>query len=254
MVTLGPAVAPLDGSVLALSFGWRAVFVLLGMIGVANLVFIALLLPETGRARLNPDFSALARHYRQLISSPAFLGYSVGGGCATTSMYAFIAVAPFVFENKLHRPEHEVGVYIALLASGVWLGSFLTSRLITRVPIGRLLVSANLLSVAAAFTLLAATLTDHLSVPLVIGCMFLYTVGVGTAAPAALTKAVSINPFVIGSASGLYGFAQMAVGAICTAFAGLGSDPALSVALVLATAGIIAQISFWVALRDTRNI
>lgn len=254
MVTLGPAVAPLVGSVLALSFGWRAVFVLLGLIGVANLVFIALLLPETGRARLNPDFSALARHYRQLISSPAFLGYSVGGGCATTSMYAFIAVAPFVFENKLHRPEHEVGVYIALLASGVWLGSFLTSRLITRVPIGRLLVSANLLSVIAAFALLAATLTDHLSVPLVIGCMFLYTVGVGTAAPAALTKAVSINPFVIGSASGLYGFAQMAVGAICTAFAGLGSDPALSVALVLATAGIIAQISFWVALRDSRNI
>jgi DHA1 family bicyclomycin/chloramphenicol resistance-like MFS transporter len=115
-------------------------------------------------------------------------------------------------------------------------------------------VGANLLSVIAAFTLIAATLTDHLSVPLVIGCMFLYTVGVGTAAPAALTKAVSINPFVIGSASGLYGFAQMAVGAICTAFAGLGSDPALSVALVLATAGIIAQISFWVALRDSRNI
>jgi DHA1 family bicyclomycin/chloramphenicol resistance-like MFS transporter len=253
MVTVGPAVAPLAGSVLSISFGWRSIFLLLCLIGIANLLFIALLLPETGRARLNPDFSALARHYRQLISSPAFLGYSIGGGCATTSMYAFIAVAPFIFVNQLHRPEHEVGVYLALLVSGVWLGSFLTSRLIVRIPAGRLLVCANLMSVAAALVLLAATLTGHLSVPLIIACMFLYTVGVGTASPAALSQAVNINPFVIGSASGLYGFAQMAVGAICTAFASLGSDPALAVSLVLAAAGIVAQVSFWIALRNPRN-
>lgn len=252
MVTVGPAVAPLAGSLLAFSLGWRSIFILLCAIGIANLVFIVTLLSETGRARLNPDFAALARHYRQLVSSPAFLGYAIGGGCATTSMYAFIAVAPFIFVNQLHRPEHEVGIYIALLVSGVWLGSVLTSRLITRVPIGRLLVGANLMSVAAAFALLTATLAGYLSVPLIIACMFLYTVGVGTAAPAALTEAVSINPFVIGSASGLYGFAQMAVGAICTVFAGLGSDPALAVSLVLACAGIVAQLSFWIALRGRR--
>lgn len=252
MVTVGPALAPLAGSLLAFSLGWRSIFVLLALLGVANLVFIAMLLPETGRARLNPDFSALSRHYRQLVGSPAFLGYSIGGGCATTSMYAFIAVAPFIFVNQLHRSEHEVGIYLALLVSGVWLGSVLTSRLITRMPIGRLLVGANLISVVGAFTLLAATLTGYLSVPLIIGCMFVYTVGVGTASPAALAEAVSINPFVIGSASGLYGFAQMAVGAICTILAGLGSDPALAVAIVLAGAGIVAQTSFWIALRERR--
>jgi DHA1 family bicyclomycin/chloramphenicol resistance-like MFS transporter len=92
-------------------------------------------------------------------------------------------------------------------------------------------------------------LTGTLSVALVIGAMFVYTVGVGVAAPVALAQAVSVNPHVIGSASGLYGFAQMAVGAICTALAGLGNHPALSTAAVLMGAGIVAQISFWIAIR-----
>jgi hypothetical protein len=47
-------------------------------------------------------------------------------------------------------------------------------------------------------------------------------VGASVAAPAMLTQAVSVNPLVIDSASGLYGCAQMTVGAICTGLAGIG--------------------------------
>jgi DHA1 family bicyclomycin/chloramphenicol resistance-like MFS transporter len=249
MVTVGPALAPLAGGALSVFVGWRSIFVLLAVLGIANAVFVWLLLPETGGKGLSPNFRTLARHYGQLIASPAFLGYSIGGGCATTSTYAFVAAAPFIFVNDLHRPVHEVGIYLAGMISGIWLGSVLTSRLISMVPLKRLLVGANLLSVVAAAIFLASVLTGTLSVPLVIGTMFLYTIGVGVAAPVALAQAVSVNPHVIGSASGLYGFAQMTVGAICTTLAGIGSRPAFATATVLVGAGIVAQISFWIALR-----
>jgi DHA1 family bicyclomycin/chloramphenicol resistance-like MFS transporter len=78
--------------------------------------------------------------------------------------------------------------------------------------------------------------------------MFVFGVGAGIASPAALSQAISVNPQVIGSASGLYGFSQMGVGAICTALVGLGSDPAHTAAIIVATAGVIAQIAFWIAL------
>ena len=81
--------------------------------------------------------------------------------------------------------------------------------------------------------------------PLVIGCMFVFSLGSGTASPAALSEAISVNPNVIGSASGLYGFGQMAIGAICTTLAGFGGNPALGATLVMAVAGMIAQASFW---------
>ena len=252
MVTVGPGVAPLIGSAMASTLGWRSIFFLLCALGVSNLLFAWRLLPETGTPGSDTSAGTLARHYRQLLGSAAFLGYSVGGGCATTAMYAFIASAPFIFENQLHRPGHEVGIYLAILVSGVWLGSVLASRLITKVRIGPLLVRANMMSVLAAFVFLGAVLSGHLSVTLTIGCMFVFTLGVGIAAPAALTQAISVNPHVIGSASGLYGFTQMAVGGLCTSLAGVGSDPALATAIVLAAAGVVAQVFFWIALARRR--
>ena len=250
MVTLGPAVAPLLGTALALHFGWRSIFLLLGGLGVANLFLAWRLLPETAVPVTPGSGASLARNYLQLLRSPAFLGYAVGGGCATTSMYAFVAAAPFVFAQQLGRPAYEAGPYIALLVLGVWAGSILASRLVGRMPMRRLLIGANALSLAAAFALLAVVLTGQLTVAWVVGTMFLFTLGVGTAAPAALTQAISVNPQVIGSASGLYGFAQMAVGALCTALAGLGPNPALAAALVLSVASVLAQLSFWIATRS----
>jgi DHA1 family bicyclomycin/chloramphenicol resistance-like MFS transporter len=252
MVTIGPGVAPLIGGALAAIMGWRAIFIVLCAFGIVNLIFAWRLLPETGGPALRHDVSAILRNYRKLFVSPAFLGYSIGGGCATTSMYAFVGAAPFIFVNQLHRPSHEVGIYLAIMVSGMWLGSVVASRLATRVVIGRLLVRANLLSFAAAAVFLGGVLSGYLTVPLTVISMFVFTFGVGTVAPAALAEAISVNPYVIGSASGLYGFTQMAVGAVCTALAGIGSDPALSAAIVLTAAGVVGQFSFWVAIRAMR--
>jgi len=130
----------------------------------------------------------------------------------------------------------------------VSIGSVAATRLIPRLPIDRLAVWANLLSVLASVVFLAVVLSGHLSVPLVIGPMMLFGVGAGIASPAALAQAVSVNPTVIGSASGLYGFSQMGVGAVCTALVGMGSNPALTAAVILVGAGVIGQGAFWIAL------
>lgn len=249
MVTVGPGVAPIVGGIMASTIGWRSIFVLLCALGIGNMLAAWRLLPETHVPAVTGTGGSLARNYWHLLRSPAFLGFSIGGGCATTSMYAFVAAAPFIVVNQLHRPDYEVGLYLATLIAGVWLGSILASRLIPLIPMDRLLVRANLIGLAAVLVFLAAVLSGHLSVLSAIGPLFVFTVGVGVASPAALTQAISLNPLVIGSASGLYGFTQMAVGALCTALAGLGSNPALATALVLTAAGIVAQASFWVALR-----
>jgi MFS transporter, DHA1 family, multidrug resistance protein len=210
MVTLGPGAAPIVGGAMASTLGWRSIFFFLAALGFANALFAWRLLPETG---------------------------PTGATCA-----------PFIFGEQLHRSAQEIGIYIAILVSGVWLGSFLMSRLIVTIPMARLLIGANAMSGIAAFAFLGAALTSHLSVTLIVGAMFVFTLGAGIASPAALTQAISVNPRVIGSASGLYGFAQMGVGALCTALAGLGKDAALSAAIVLAAAAVIGQASFWIAL------
>ncbi|RAI57808.1 multidrug effflux MFS transporter [Roseicella frigidaeris] len=249
MMMTGPALAPLIGGLLASTLGWRAILVLLTGFGLANLLLSWRLLPETGQRGSGPGARALWRAWRGLLTSPAFLGYAIGGGCATTSMYAFVAAAPFVFVAELHRPVEEVGLYLGMLILGMACGNLLIGRLLGRVRAEGLMVGANLLSLASAATLLGAVLLGRLSVPVVMGLMLVFTFGVGMASPTALTKAVGVDPKVIGSASGLYGFSQMAVGALCSALAGIGPDPALAAALVMTLASLCAQLGFWVALR-----
>ena len=249
MVTIAPGVAPIVGGALATWLGWRAVLFSLCGLGILNFVLTWRMLPETGSRLAGVTVATLMHHYRQLLASRVFLGYAIGGGCATTSMFAFVASAPFIFVNELHRPADEVGLYLAVLVSGVWLGSMVTSRLIGKVPMDRVMVAGNALSAISAVSLLLIVLTGHVAVASIIVSMFFYTFGCGMAGPISLTLAVGVNPMVIGSASGLYGAVQMGVGALCTALAGLGSSPVLSTALVLAGAGLTGQFLFWMALR-----
>ena len=78
--------------------------------------------------------------------------------------------------------------------------------------------------------------------------MFGFMIAVGLASPMALTKAVSIDPAAAGSAAGLYGSAQMACGALCTAAAGFGTSPALAAAVTMAVAALVGTAAAALAL------
>ncbi|MDB5945085.1 MAG: Bcr/CflA family drug resistance efflux transporter [Ramlibacter sp.] len=253
MTMIGPGLAPMVGGAIAATLGWRAIFWLLTAFGAFTLAFTWRLLPETAPAGASFSARTLVNDYRGLLRSTTFVGYTFGGACTTTSMYAFVAAAPFIFATQLHRPLHEVGFYLGFLIFGLALGNASTARLIRRFPMERLLLGGNALTVLSAAALLLVTATGHLSVGAVLALMFLFTCGAGMASPAALTKSLSLNPKLVGSAAGLYGFTQMAVGAVCTSLAAVGNDQALTAAGVLTGAAVLGQAGFWLALRNERK-
>lgn len=257
IVNVGPGLAPLVGAELGTYLGWRSIFFALTALGGINFLITWRLLPETAPKRSAHQearkSSELWSNFRQLITSRAFLGYAIGGGCATTSMYAFISAAPFIFTEQLHQPNEDVGIYLAVIVGALWFGSVVASRVAGRVAVNHQMIGGNLLSVAGAFIFLGVVLFGTLNMPVTIGSMILFTFGVGVSSPPALAEAMSVNPKVIGSASGVYGFTQMTVGAICTSAASLGSTPALGSAVVLAVAGALAQFAFWTAIRSPRD-
>lgn len=252
MMMIGPGLAPLVGGAVSSVFGWRAIFAVLSLLGGLTLWLTWRLLPETGTPTGTMSPKVLLSDYRRLLKSPVFVGFTLGGGCSTTSVYSFIAAAPFILTMQLHRSLHEVGVYLALLIVGMSAGNALTGRLVGRLSISRLLLGSNILSLASAALFLLSVVLGQFTLVTTMLLLFLYTVGAGMSSPAALSQAVSVNPQLVGSASGLYGFTQMAIGAVCTSLAALGHDPALAVALVLLSAATLGQLSFWLALTKAR--
>jgi len=252
MMMIGPGFAPLLGSMVSLAFGWRGIFVVLVTLGAVTWFFTWRLLPETGRPSGKISVRALARDYRALLSNPSFLGFSVGGGLATTSIYAFIAAGPFIIANELHRPLHEVGIYLGLLIVGMSVGNALTRRLIRTVHIDRLLLLGCSISVISALALLMVVWHGNLNVVDMVALMFLFTLGAGLCSPAALTRSLGVDAALVGSAAGLYGFAQMVAGALCSFIVGAFADAALGAATVLSAAAAISLICFVLALRFER--
>jgi MFS transporter, DHA1 family, multidrug resistance protein len=253
MTLIGPGVAPLIGSALAAAFGWRWIFLLLAALGALTLFFTWRQLPQTNQPTGQVRVGGLLRDYGQLLRAPSFMGFALGGACATTSIYAFLSAAPFVIPERLHRPLHEVGIYLGLLMVGMSVGNVITRNLIKRVSLDRLLIGANLLSTLSAASLLVVTLAGAMTIWSVIGLMFLFAIGAGATSPAALSKALGVESRLVGSASGLYGSMQMVVGALCTFAVGFGHDQALSSAVVLTVAMVCGQAGLWVALAASRR-
>jgi DHA1 family bicyclomycin/chloramphenicol resistance-like MFS transporter len=249
MVMVGPGLAPMIGGAVAAVAGWRAVFGVLATAAAVTLWVAWRRLPETGRPTGRVHLRTLLDDYRQLLSSRRYVGLALGGGCATTSVYAFLAAAPFIFTSELGQPPQAVGVSMGLMVFGMAVGNFLTGRLVHRVRGERLVRMGTGLCAASALVLLALVLTHEMTVARVIGTMLFFTCGAGMTSPAALALALGVDPQRVGSAAGLYGFTQMAIGAACTTLAALGGEPALAAALVLLGASVLSQGAFATGLR-----
>ncbi len=68
-----------------------------------------------------------------------------------------------------------------------------------------------------------------------------------------MAKSLSVKPLVTGSAAGLYGSIHMALSAICTSPAALGSNATLSAAMIMAGTGLLGFLAFVIALFYERS-
>jgi DHA1 family bicyclomycin/chloramphenicol resistance-like MFS transporter len=244
MMTAGPGLAPIIGSTLIAAFGWRSVFVALASLGFFTLACAWKKVAETGRPTGELGFRPVLRDYSALLRSRTFMGYAIGGGLASTAVYAFITAAPFIYTVQLHRSLREAGVFIGLLVVGVFCGNALTRRLAGRHSSQRLLYAGKGLSIVAALLFLALVAADALSVPALLCVMFVFTLGAGMTSPAALGSALQVDGRLVGSAAGLYGCVQMLCGALSAALAGWGDHPAWSSACVLLLVSVVGLGSF----------
>jgi len=244
-MSIAPALAPAIGGFVAGWFGWRAIFALLGLLGLTVLVIAALTLPETHKTRGQAGGRG-ARHligsYGKLLRLPAFRAYAVAGACLTTSIYAFLSASPFLFIDLLGRPAEEVGLYYVLLVGAASLGGFVASRLAGRLAVPKATRLAAHLALAGAVLILLGDRSGHLGVVVLVAPMTLFMFATGLASPNVIAGATGADPALIGAASGLYGFMQMAYGALCTVVVSqFHTDSALPVALTLLASALLAH-------------
>lgn len=232
LTLVGPGLSPIVGAYLADHFGWRAIYVFLVCIGSAMLFCAWKLLPETNLNRRPLAITRIALDYGSLLANPRFAAFMLGGACSSTALYPYLATAPYIVHEQLGLPIRYVGWFAASTIVGAGLGTFLTRKLAGRWPAERFLYIGSGLGLGLATLFLCIQALGWLSAPLLLALMVVMTFGAGMASPAALSRALGATTLALaGTAAGLYGFAQMAMGAVGTMLVGFGEVPALACAV-----------------------
>ncbi len=248
-LVMAPMVAPLIGGVLNDWAGWRSIFVFTGIAGVAALALAYPRVPETlAQPVQDQSLVGMLRSFISLLRVPAFLGY-VGQLSFGLGMFmAFIGAAPFVVVRVLERPPTELGVWLMLMSGGFMTGTFLTARIAGRVGVDRMILIGSGLAVVFGAVMVALVLAGEWTV----WAIFLPGAGMafanGLIMPNAQAAAVSINPRIAGSASGLASFVQMTTGAVFAQLAGVVQDGTPIPMVILVTAASVLAFASLVVL------
>lgn len=254
-MAVAPALAPALGGFLEAWTSWRVGFVLLAAVGGATLAWSLAALHETHHTRLPlPGPGSLAVIHLDLLRKPAFLGFALTMAFGTASFFGFLAGAPYLVIDRLERPASEYGALFLLISLGFMLGSFIAGRLSVRLGTLRMIALGMAAILAGLAPMLALALGGVFTSLAIFGPMALIALGNGIVMPNAVAAAVSVNPQVAGTASGLLGFLQMLVGAGVTVVVGhLDADTQLPMVAVMAACIVLAMLAYRAARRAVRR-
>ena len=248
-MVVAPMVSPLLGGYIDTWLGWRATFLTVLAVGILVLAFAWQLLHETHHQRhYGLGLVSMLRGFGVLLRDPAFNGYAVNIAFTSVVFFSFLAGAPYIMVEILERPSSEYGLYFLPMASCYMAGNFLSGRLATRVGPERMILTGSLLAVTGVTLLLLLVLTLPLHPVILFGPVMLAGLGNGLSLPSATAAAISCRPELAGTASGLTGFLQMALGAFATMLVGqLQDDTAFPMIGVMTSAAVLALLGFLLA-------
>jgi DHA1 family bicyclomycin/chloramphenicol resistance-like MFS transporter len=231
-----PIAAPLSGGVLADAVGWPAVFGALAAFAAALLVAVAFLretapaAPPT-RPGLLSSFGAILRDRRFLAPYSLLL-------CTQIGVLAWVSSSSFALISGLGVGPTAYGAMFTLVMSGQIVGAWVSSRLVLRLGIARMLRAGSALAFAggAAAALLAWAGVGHWAALVAPFGLFLF--GAALVVPNATAAAMAPFPAAAGAVSSLIGTIGFAAGALISAALGAAFDgSARPMATVAALAG-----------------
>jgi DHA1 family bicyclomycin/chloramphenicol resistance-like MFS transporter len=222
-MVVAPMLAPTVGAVLIDVASWRAIFFTSAGIGVVLLWQIARRLGET-RPRQATRIGGPLAGAGALLRSGAFWAYVLQSSFGISVFFAFISGAPYFMMNVLGRSATEYGLWFILVSFAFMVGNLVAGRISGRIGLDRMVLAGSLLAVAGSF-LAFALLAGVTWAPLALFAPLMAVgLGNGFSVPNAQAGAVSVEPLLAGTASGIAGFSQMFMAALVSQAVGMLQD------------------------------
>jgi DHA1 family bicyclomycin/chloramphenicol resistance-like MFS transporter len=215
--SLAPAIAPVLGGWVHVALGWRWVFGMLVVLGIALLLACVLLFPETHppskRSHFHP--ASLAKSAWTVATGPAFALLAFSAALAMSSLFIYIGAAPAIILEQWHLAETQFHYVFIPIVLGLMSASFASGRIAGRVPRAtQLKIGFGMLAASAAVVATAQLAWPHLPIFAVQLFLFVLASGAQLVYPVLTLEMIDMHPLARGAAASVQTFVALGVGAV----------------------------------------
>ena len=240
---IAPVSGPLLGGFMARAIGWRGIFIVLTLIGVAMLcltLFFRESLPARDRAR--GPWRALFDEYAPLLKNRPFMIHVILKSAALGVLFCYISSGPFIIQEHYGFDAMQFGLIFGANALAVVLGATLSVRFRTMkkaaISGAAGMVVFACLEAGAIYFLDSIWVFEGLILPM------LFFAGIVFAA--ANTLAMTEGHLSAGAASAILGLGGYVFGFIVSPLVGMG-DIQLSTSIGMTACALICLLYGWFA-------
>ncbi|WP_343583717.1 MFS transporter [Herbaspirillum sp.] len=247
LTTLGGmaiACSPLLGTVLEHVAGWRGSFFLFVCISLIAIFLAIRYFVETAASSVNTVGFYIGSYLKIWRNFP-FLVYTIMGGMAFSSHFAFVIASPLLFMTEM-----KVGTYsyawILLVYGGAYLfGGICAVKIAKRFSPAIQIWAGLVLMILSSMVMLISERTQGATVSSVLLAMLVCTAGASIVRPATGTLAMDIFDDLAGTASAAGATIRFAMGGMFGAVVSLqGSAVSKNLAWMILASGVISVITF----------
>ncbi|MGW1495687.1 Bcr/CflA family multidrug efflux MFS transporter [Streptomyces sp. NPDC002402] len=241
---VAPIIAPLIGGQVLRITDWRGIFVVLTAVGILLTLVVAKWLHETlpPERRHGGGVGEALRTMRGLLADRVFTGYTLTGGLAFATLFAYISASPFVVQEIYGASPQTFSLLFGVNSIGlITLGQINGKVLVGRVSLDKALglgLGVVMLAATALLLMTSGVFGRVGLLPVAVG-LFVLMSAMGLVMPNTNALALLRTPHAAGSASALIGTSAFLIGAIASPLVGIaGEQTAVPMAVVQLTCAL----------------
>lgn len=244
-----PLAAPVIGGFVAVTWGWRAMFLFLLAFGVAIYLLEFLLFPETNMYAKDKRFTKKGRlklAYKTVLSSKTFWAYMLCLALTFGGVSVFEASSGIIFVKILHLQPQLASLLFIIPLPGYMLGCYLAGFLNKYLKIFAIMWVAIILMFTGVATMAVPAYLHIINIYVVLIPVSLFMFGAGVLFPTATTGGINPVGEYAGTAGALLGGVQNLVAGGCVLlFALIPQTTQRPLALCLGVSTLLVALIFW---------
>ncbi|MEI8365164.1 MAG: multidrug effflux MFS transporter [Parachlamydiaceae bacterium] len=213
ILTLGIVLSPLFGAFFQDIFNWQFSFLFMLVYGSLGFLSIYKLFPETN-SHLDLSalqFSNIFSSWKEFLTDRTFMANTIAAGMATSGIYVYYSITPFLFQNDFELTPVEYGYCSLFIVSTLIIGRMINIKLIHYKDLSEMMYFGNLCMVSSGLILILLAIFQSANIFTISLLVSLFLLGAAIVFSNSAAGALTPFPHKAGVAGAVYGFIQMLI-------------------------------------------